>query len=62
MAKVSGGALAAQVMKNDGVKHLFGLVGGHIYPIIEGCVEMGIRVILDPGGIKPDGEYIELDI
>lgn len=45
MAKVTGGALAAQVMKNDGVKHLFGLVGGHIYPIFEGCVEMGIRVI-----------------
>jgi len=45
MAKVSGGGLAAQVMKNDGVKHLFGLVGGHIYPIFEGCVEMGIRVI-----------------
>ncbi len=45
MAKVNGGALAAQVLKNDGVKHLFGLVGGHIYPIFEGCVEMGIRVI-----------------
>ncbi len=45
MAKVSGGTLAAQVMKNDGVKHLFGLVGGHVYPIFEGCVEMGIRII-----------------
>jgi acetolactate synthase-1/2/3 large subunit len=32
-------------MKNDGVKYLFGLVGGHIYPIFESCVEMGIRVI-----------------
>jgi acetolactate synthase-1/2/3 large subunit len=45
MAKVSGGALAAQVMKNDGIKHLFGIVGGHIYPIFEGCAEMGIRII-----------------
>ncbi|MBI5114927.1 thiamine pyrophosphate-binding protein [Candidatus Poribacteria bacterium] len=45
MAKVTGGALVAQVMKNDGIKHLFGLVGGHIYPIFESCVEMGIRVI-----------------
>lgn len=45
MAKVSGGALAAQVMKNDGVEHLFGIVGGHIYPIFEGCVEMGIKII-----------------
>jgi thiamine pyrophosphate-dependent acetolactate synthase large subunit-like protein len=31
MSEVSGGALAAQVMKNDGVKHIFGLVGGHMY-------------------------------
>ena len=45
MAKVTGGVLAAQVMKNDGIKHMFGLVGGHIYPIFEGCAEMGIRVI-----------------
>ena len=45
MAKVSGGALAAQVMKNDGVKHLFGLIGGHVFRIFEGCVEMGIRII-----------------
>jgi acetolactate synthase-1/2/3 large subunit len=45
MSKLTGGALAAQVMKNDGIKHLFGLVGGHVYPIFESCVEMGIRVI-----------------
>ena len=45
MAQVSGGALAAQVLKNEGVEHLFGLVGGHIYPIFEACVEMGIRVV-----------------
>ncbi|RJP67867.1 MAG: thiamine pyrophosphate-binding protein [Candidatus Abyssobacteria bacterium SURF_17] len=45
MAKISGGALAAQVIKNDGIKYLFGLVGGHIYPIMENCVELGIGVI-----------------
>jgi len=45
MSKMTGGALAARVLKNDGVKYLFGLVGGHIYPVLEGCVEMGINVI-----------------
>jgi len=45
MAKVTGGALVAQVMKNDGIEHLFGIVGGHVYPIFEGCAEKGIRVI-----------------
>jgi acetolactate synthase-1/2/3 large subunit len=45
MSKLTGGALAAQVMKNDGIKHIFGIVGGHIYPVFESCVELGIRVI-----------------
>jgi len=45
MSKLTGGAMVAQVMKNDGAKHIFGLVGGHIYPVFESCVEMGIKVI-----------------
>ena len=45
MSKVSGGALAAQVMKREGIECLFGIIGGHIYPIVEGCVEQGIKVI-----------------
>jgi hypothetical protein len=36
---ITGGTLAAQVMKNDGVKHLFEIVGGPVYPIFEGCVD-----------------------
>lgn len=45
MSNMTGGALAARVLKNEGVKYLFGLVGGHVYPIFESCVEMGIDVI-----------------
>ena len=45
MGKVTGGSLVAQVLKNDGIEHLFGIVGGHVYPIFEGCAEKGIRVI-----------------
>ncbi|GAB4352783.1 MAG: thiamine pyrophosphate-binding protein [Candidatus Abyssubacteria bacterium] len=45
MSRISGGALAAQVLKNDGAKNIFGLVGGHIHPLFEGCAEMGIRVV-----------------
>jgi acetolactate synthase-1/2/3 large subunit len=45
MSKMTGGGLAARVLKDDGVKYLFGIVGGHIYPVLEGCVEMGIEVI-----------------
>ncbi len=45
MSKISGGAMVAQVMKNDGAKNIFGLVGGHIHAIFEGCAEMGIKVV-----------------
>ncbi|MFQ5700094.1 MAG: thiamine pyrophosphate-binding protein, partial [Myxococcota bacterium] len=45
MKSVSGGTLAARVMKMHGIDHLFGIVGGHIYPIFEGCASEGIRVI-----------------
>jgi acetolactate synthase-1/2/3 large subunit len=45
MAKISGGRLAAKVMRRHGIDHLFGVVGGHVYPIFEGCAAEGIRVI-----------------
>jgi acetolactate synthase-1/2/3 large subunit len=45
MEPVSGGTLAARVMKSHGIDHLFGIVGGHVYPILEGCGAEGIRVI-----------------
>jgi acetolactate synthase-1/2/3 large subunit len=45
MEAASGGTLAARVMKKHGIDHLFGIVGGHIYPIFEGCAAEGIRVI-----------------
>jgi acetolactate synthase-1/2/3 large subunit len=32
-------------MKKHGIDHLFGVVGGHVYPIFEGCAAEGIRVI-----------------
>jgi len=32
-------------MKKHGIDHLFGIVGGHIYPIFKGCAEEGIRII-----------------
>ncbi|MDJ0866258.1 MAG: thiamine pyrophosphate-binding protein [Myxococcota bacterium] len=45
MARVSGGRLAARVMKTHGIDHLFGIIGGHVYPVFEGCEAEGIRVI-----------------
>jgi thiamine pyrophosphate-dependent acetolactate synthase large subunit-like protein len=40
-----GGHLIAQVLKGEGVSHLFTLSGGHIAPVYDGCVLEGIRVV-----------------
>jgi len=45
MAKISGGVLAARILKAEGVECIFTLVGGHTYPIIDACVDLGIKVI-----------------
>ena len=42
---MNGGELIAQVLKAQGVKHLFTLCGGHISPILVGSKKQGIRVI-----------------
>jgi len=43
--KFRGGDLVAEVFKKEGVKYIFGIAGGHIYPMIEGCEERGIKYI-----------------
>ncbi|MEW6274975.1 MAG: thiamine pyrophosphate-binding protein [Bacillota bacterium] len=43
--KCQGGALAAEVLRREGVKYVFGVAGGHIYPFIEACAERGVRYI-----------------
>lgn len=40
-----GGELVSEVFKREGVKYIFGLPGGHIYPMVEGCEERGIKYI-----------------
>jgi acetolactate synthase-1/2/3 large subunit len=42
---VNTGELIALALKRAGTRHLFTLNGGHIWPILTGAVEHGIRVI-----------------
>ncbi len=42
---MNGGELIAQVLKNQGVRFVFTLCGGHISPILVGAKNQGIRVI-----------------
>ena len=40
-----GGQAAARALKNEGVRAIFTLCGGHVMPIYEGCRLEGIRVV-----------------
>ena len=45
MAKIDGGQVIARALKAEGVDTVFMLTGGHVLPIIDGCVLEGIRVV-----------------
>ena len=40
-----GGTLAAEVLKKEGIKYIFGIPGGHIYNMMESAEERGIKFI-----------------
>ncbi len=45
MTKIHGGQIIARALKTEGVDTLFTLTGGHIVPILDGCVQEGIRIV-----------------
>lgn len=45
MAKIHGGQIIARALKNEGVDTLFTLTGGHIVPILDGCLQEGIDIV-----------------
>ena len=42
---LSGGELVARALRNEGVKMIFSLSGGHISPVYSGCLAENIRII-----------------
>lgn len=45
MAQIHGGQIIARALNNEGVDALFTLTGGHIIPILDGCVQEGIQIV-----------------
>lgn len=45
MAEIDGGHIFAKALKQEGVKYVFTLNGGHIYNLYEGCADEGIEII-----------------
>lgn len=41
----SGGYLVAEVLKSNKVDTLYTLSGAHIFPVYDGCVKLGIRIV-----------------
>src|SRR5207248_9897142 len=42
---VIGGHLAAAALSRHGVELVFTLSGGHLFPLYDGCVQQGIRLV-----------------
>ena len=45
MAKIHGGQIIARALESEGVDTIFTLTGGHIVPILDGCIQEGIGVV-----------------
>ncbi|MFV1961589.1 MAG: thiamine pyrophosphate-binding protein, partial [Acidimicrobiia bacterium] len=45
MAQIHGGQIIARALESEGVDTIFALTGGHIVPILDGCIQQGIRVV-----------------
>src|SRR6202158_3205989 len=42
---VSGGQIVAKMLKQEGVRHIFTISGGHIIDTYNGCIDEGIEII-----------------
>ncbi len=45
MSQIHGGQLIARALQQEGVDTIFTLTGGHVVPILDGCVQEEIRII-----------------
>ncbi len=42
---ISGGQIVAKMLKQEGIRHIFTISGGHIIDIYNGCIDEGIEII-----------------
>jgi acetolactate synthase-1/2/3 large subunit len=43
--QISGGQIVAKMLKQEGIKHIFTISGGHIIDIYNGCIDEGIKIV-----------------
>src|ERR1700694_3189840 len=44
-AMISSGQIVAKMLKQEGIKHIFTISGGHIVDIYNGCIDEGIEIV-----------------
>src|SRR5271168_1805471 len=42
---ISGGQIVAKMLKQEGIRHIFTISGGHIVDIYNGCIDEGIEIV-----------------
>src|SRR5258706_279497 len=42
---ITGGQIVAKMLKQEGVRHIFTIPGGHIIDIYNGCLDEGIKIV-----------------
>lgn len=42
---ISGGQIVAKMLKQEGIRHIFTISGGHIIDIYNGCLDEGIKIV-----------------
>jgi len=42
---ITGGQIVAKMLKQEGVRHIFTISGGHIIDIYNGCLDEGIKIV-----------------
>src|SRR5277367_6468046 len=45
ITEISSGQIVAKMLKQEGIKHIFTISGGHIVDIYNGCIDEGIEII-----------------
>ena len=42
---ITGGQIVAKMLKQEGIRHIFTISGGHIVDIYNGCIDEGIEIV-----------------
>src|SRR5258708_8541366 len=42
---ISSGQIVAKMLKQEGIRHIFTISGGHIVDIYNGCIDEGIEIV-----------------